>query len=84
MERVFPDGANINPDLTPGQKQIVIDILREYKDAFISDSPILHCTTHVHHVIDIGSAAPIHIPPYRCSKAEEEVIQHEVDDMLKM
>lgn len=34
-------------------------------------------------MIDTGNAPPIYTPPYRCSKAEEEVIQREVDDMLQ-
>lgn len=49
---------------------------------FFPDSEVLPCTDLEEHYIDTGDASPIYIPPYRCSKAEEEVIQKEVDDML--
>lgn len=71
----FLEGAHINGVLSPEQRQQVTDILLEFQAAFVSDSPILPSTTQVQHVIDTGSATPIYVPPYRCSKAEEEVIQ---------
>lgn len=51
---------------------------------FILDSSILPCTDLEEHRIDTGDAPPIYIPPYRCSQAEEEVIQKEADEMLAL
>lgn len=42
----------------------------------------LPCTDIVSHRIETGGHAPIYIPPYRCSKVEEGVIQVEVDKLV--
>lgn len=84
QEKPFPEGAEINSERTPEQRQQVLDILVQFKDVFVSDSPILPCTDLEEHRIDTGDAPPIYIPPYRCSQAEEEVIQKEVDEMLAL
>lgn len=83
-EKRFPKDANINPDLTLQQRHMVIDILLECKDAFVAKTDILPCTDRVQHSIDTGDSLPIYTAPYRCSPAEEEIVQKEVDGMLKM
>lgn len=83
-EKSFPEGAEINPELTAEQRQRVLDILVQFRDVFIPDTTTLPCTDLEEHYIDTGTDAPIYIPPYRCSKAEEEVIQREVDEMLAL
>lgn len=44
---------------------------------------MLPCTDLVQHRIDTGAAPPIYVPPYRCSPAEAEVIQKEVETVLE-
>lgn len=83
-ERPFPEGAEINPELTKEQRQRVLDILVRFKDAFIPELAVLPCTDLEEHRIDTGDASLIYIPSYRCSRAKEEVIQKEVDEMLAL
>lgn len=75
----FSEDASFNPDLTSEQRQKVMDILLECKDAFVAKTDVLPCTDRVQHSVDTGEAAPIYTAPYRCSPAEESIIQKEVD-----
>lgn len=83
-EQRFLEDANINPQLSGEQCQKVIEILEHFRDVFVSNMAILPCTDLEEHNIDTGDTAPIYVPPYRCNKAEEEVIQKELDNMLAL
>jgi hypothetical protein len=75
------DGLKIGSKLTDDERRQVIELLHRYRHAFSIDSePGL--ATDVEHEIDTGDARPVHMPPYRVSPGEREIIQKQVEDML--
>ena len=71
---------NVN-ELTPIQVKLVSELLKNSADIFAATNP---GTTHlVNHHIDVGDSLPVHSIPYRTSPKEREIIQTEVDKMLK-
>ena len=75
------DGMKIGSKLTDEERRQVIELLQRYRHAFSIDSePGL--ATDVEHEIDTGDARPVHMPPYRVSPGEREIIQKQVEDML--
>ena len=71
---------NVN-ELTPIQVKLASELLKTSADIFAATNP---GTTHlVNHHIDVGDSLPVHSIPYRTSPKEREIIQTEVDKMLK-
>ena len=66
-----------NPDLD------LNSLIREFSYIFAEDLAELKKATHVKHVIDTGDAQPIRSVPYRTSYKEREIIEKEVNKMLK-
>lgn len=80
----FPRGAIIGTEVTDEQGQKIWAVLEKHRDAFDVIQGKLPCTDVAVHHIETGGHAPKYIPPYRCSKVEEGVIQKEVDKLVDM
>ena len=68
-------------DLTANQLSKLKSLIREYNDLFSMNK--LGGAAGVTHNIDTGNHNPINIPPYRASVKEREVIEEQINDMLR-
>ena len=59
------------------------ELLRRNRDALQLDDEDIGRTTVVSHAIETGTAAPIRVPPRRLAPHRREVVDREVDEMLK-
>ena len=75
------DDVNINPNLEPNQVADVKSILHDFKDIF-TDLP--GCTNLVEHEIELLDDKPVKLKPYPLPFTSEEIVNNEVDNMLKM
>lgn len=76
-------GSRINQDITHNQREEVLSLLLEFEDCFATDiHDVGHCNV-AEHEINTGSAKPIHLHPYNSAWKEREIIQAQVEDMLK-
>ena len=69
-----------NECLTYEQKIEVKALIIEYADLFYDDEPSV--AQGVEHVIETGSARPIHLSRYRASPKERQVIEQEIKKMM--
>ena len=74
---------SINKDLPPTDRQAVLDLLNKFTDWFASSDSELGRSNIVQHRIDNIAHPPIHQPPYRSAWKVRELIQSQVQDMLK-
>ena len=74
---------SINQDLPSAEKQAITDLLLKYSDCFASTTSELGRSNIVQHSIDTSTHAPLCQPPYKSAWKEREVIQSQVEDMLK-
>ena len=77
-----PDSTEpeIEPDLSEQQKQELQCAVKKHRKLF-QDTPGRTNLTQIQ--IEIGDAAPIHLPPYRLSKARHQEVQNEVQQFLR-
>ncbi len=73
--------VKISPNLTSSQKSDVMNLLREFADIFSDVPKITHL---VEHEIKLTSDIPVRSPPYVAPFAMRNVIEKELDDMIKM
>ena len=70
-------------DVSPSQRQQLIDLLARYADVFSSSPSDLGKTELVKHQIDTGDRRPIRQPARRLPIAKQEIEEREVKDMLE-
>ncbi|CAG2204998.1 unnamed protein product [Mytilus edulis] len=74
---------NASPELTSEQRQQLEKCIFEYQDIFSSPDGKLGRTGIVKHSIDTGDAKPVRVPPRRIPLGQKQVIETEIDKMLK-
>ncbi|CAC5403198.1 unnamed protein product [Mytilus coruscus] len=70
-------------NLTLENKQKLIERLVEYQDIFVGPDGMLGQTDVVKHKINTGSAKPVKTPTRRISPAQKDIVEKELDSMLK-
>ena len=65
------------------QKKQIIDLVCEYQDVFADEQELLDRTSTIRHKIDTAAAKPIKQAPLRLPQAKREIIEAEIDRMLK-
>ena len=73
----------IDTRLTSLQRNDMFELLKLNRHIFSSNPKGPGMVTHVEHSIDTGNAAPIKQRAYRTSKAEEQHIKKELDEMME-
>lgn len=73
----------INPHLSVDQQQQVLEVLLDYIHCFADNDDEMGKCTVAEHAINTESARPIHQPPYKSAWKEREVVQNQVDGMLR-
>lgn len=84
MSQTFPFDMVFGSQLTKGEKKQAMELLEKLRKASEEDAVQLSCTNMCEHSIDTGTHRPIHIPLYRYSQIEMEVIEAEVQKMLAL
>ncbi|UYV60442.1 K02A2.6-like [Cordylochernes scorpioides] len=74
---------DINPDLSSEECNQVLMLLYEYKEMFAAPDDYKGRTHLVRHKIKTNSDIPIRKNPYRVSLREREIINNQIDKMLK-
>ncbi|UYV74125.1 K02A2.6-like [Cordylochernes scorpioides] len=74
---------DINPDLSSEERNQVLMLLYEYKEMFAAPDDYKGRTHLVRHKIKTNSDIPIRKNPYRVSLREREIINNQIDKMLK-
>jgi hypothetical protein len=70
-------------DLTAEQKELLLQLLGEYRDVFAKDLSELEATDKYFHHIDTGESKPIRSAPYRVNPTIQNEIDSQIKDMLK-
>ena len=70
--------------LAPRDQGHLRDLLEEYQDIFSTEGKQLGKTSLVQHTISTGSHRPIKQPPRRAPLGQEEIVQEELDKMLRL
>ena len=70
-------------DATPAQRNSLETLVNEYEDIFIGPGDEVGYTDRTSHVINVGDALPVKIPPRKTSFAEKELIEKTVSDLLR-
>ena len=65
------------------QRKQIINLLCDYQDVFADEQESLGRTSTIWHKIDTGAAKPIKQAPHRLPQAKREIIEIEIDRMLK-
>ena len=74
----------INPVVTiHTQRKQIIDLVCDYQDVFADEQESLGRTSTIRHKINTGAAKPIKQAPRRLPQAKREIIETEIDKMLK-
>ena len=69
-------------DISKDQKRVVKEFLKRHQKIFADDMTQLTVAKGVEHTIDVGTSKPIHLPPYRTSPKEKEIIRDQIKEML--
>lgn len=75
--------VNMGPDLSDLEKLQLFELLAQYNKIAAVNPKSPEVTTEVTHSIDTGDARPIKTHPHRMSQAQHDIIQKEVEAMLK-
>ena len=70
-------------EATPAERAGLAALVGEYEDIFIKPGGEVGWTDRTSHVIDVGDAKPVKIPPRKTSFAEKELIEATVHDLLR-
>ena len=73
----------ISNELSAEEHQVVLNLLERYSACFATSTSDRGVTTIVKHRIDTGNNPPVHQPPYKSAWKERELIQTQVQEMLK-
>ena len=80
----FWETIDINPNLTTGERQQIVDVLKCYPEVFPTPvQPIGHCKS-VYHVIDTGDHQPVCEPLRPFSNKQTQIIEEKIQELLKM
>ena len=82
-EPSLPFAESVNKNLSTEDRRAVLDLLTKYSDCFASTSSELGRSKVVEHQIDTTNHLPIHQSPYKSSWKERELIQTQVQEMLR-
>lgn len=74
---------DINTDLTGEQKEQLLSLLTEFTDIFANRPEDMGRTDLVQYHIDVQGATPVKRKPYRVSQKEREIIDEQINLMLK-
>ena len=69
-------------DTSTAQRRSLESLINEYEDIFIGPGDEVGYTDRTSHVINVGDALPVKIPPRKTSFAEKELIEKTVTDLL--
>ena len=72
-----------NTTLSPEQKNRFFSLISEYQDIFARDNSDLGMTDLIEHEIDTGSTKPIKQAPRRVPPYKRDIIDEQLDDLLK-
>ena len=81
---LFNGEIKIGKNLTKEQKNEIISLLKEYPNLWTFDDEIIGDIKNYEHKIPTGNAKPIAQTPTRCSFKEMELIDREVEKLLKI
>jgi len=74
---------NVGENLSKIQKESIVKLLNSYTNVFAESISEIEPIKEVGELtIDTGDAKPIHLPPYRTSHREKEIIREQINDML--
>lgn len=73
----------LDDNLTAQQRLELLEIVRVHQNLFDIQKQSTGCALNVKHSIDTEGHSPIRQRPYRVSRHEREIIQEQVDDMLR-
>ena len=73
----------INPDISADQQQQIMEVLLDYIHCFATDEEEMGKCKVAEHVINTGASRPVHQPPYKSAWKEREVVQDQVNEMLR-
>ncbi|KAI5448788.1 hypothetical protein NCC49_006590 [Naganishia albida] len=76
------DEFNINPELSPTEREQMEEVLFQNRHAFAYGSRKLGQTNLVKMTLDTGDAAPISSPPYHASPNGRKVIEKTIAELL--
>lgn len=77
------ESHDINTELTATQQHAVKNLIQEYKDIFATSFSEIGFTDFVQHSIITEDAVPIQSRPYKVSHKERQIIQNQIDEMLR-
>jgi hypothetical protein len=81
---LLKDQFQIGTDLTDGQKQELISVLRHNIRAFAKNKEDIGYCEVIFHEIDTGDARPVKQKPYRLSFAEEKEAHKQIAELVAM
>ena len=71
-------------NLTPPQREALIDTLDSYRDVFAKDNSELGCTSAIRHHININGSKPIKSTPYWTNIETRQKLKEHIDEMLDL
>lgn len=76
------DHLNINPNLSIAERESVLQVIREYKDAFGWTSNNFGRTDLVEHSIELTTHKPTKIAAYKTQPEKQRIIDEKIAEML--
>jgi len=73
----------IGPSLTPNERKQVVDLIRKYQDIIAWELSDVVTTDVYECSLDVISDIPVAYPPYRTTPKEREIVEAEVQKLLK-
>ena len=74
---------NIGPNLTEDERRAMLTLLRKYRHVFATSAAELGNSSIATHRIDTQGLPPVHVPPRRTSPGVRDIINKELDEMLR-
>ena len=74
---------NMSAELSESERKQVRDLVIEFKNIFLKPGGKLGVTDLISHTIETENATPIKLTPRRVPLAQQEIIENEVEKMLK-
>ena len=78
-----PDIQFDKSDISDDQQERFQSMIDEFSDIFATDNSDLGKTSLSEHTIDTGESQPIKLPPRRTPPHQREIIDRQLDDLLK-
>ena len=71
-------------NLTPPQREALVDTLNSYRNVFAKDNSELGCTSAIRHHINVNGSKPIKSTPYRTNIETRQKLKEHIDEMLDL